>query len=45
MEPDPLVSEASNGNSLAWSRGLGLEISPVKTRSAHKKWGLPIPTC
>jgi hypothetical protein len=39
MEPDPLVSEASNGNSLAWSQGLGLEISPVKTRSAHKKVG------
>jgi len=39
MEPDPLVSEASNGKSLAWSWGLGLEISPVKTRSSNKKVG------
>jgi hypothetical protein len=31
-------SEVSSGKDLAWSRGLGLELSPVKTRSARKKW-------
>jgi hypothetical protein len=25
------------GKDFAWSRGLGLEYSPIKTRSAHKK--------
>jgi hypothetical protein len=28
------------GKTLAWSRGLGLEVSPIKTRSAHKILGL-----
>jgi hypothetical protein len=27
------------GKSLAWSRGLGMEISPIKTQSARKKVG------
>jgi hypothetical protein len=27
------------GKDLAWSRGLGLEVSPIKTRSARKKLG------
>jgi hypothetical protein len=28
------------GETLAWSWGLGLEVSPIKTRSAHKRLGL-----
>jgi hypothetical protein len=28
------------GKALAWLRGLGLEVSPIKTRSARKKQGL-----
>jgi hypothetical protein len=27
------------GKSLAWSRGIGLEVSPIKTRSARRKLG------
>jgi hypothetical protein len=34
-----LFKEVSSGKDLAWSRGLGLELSPVKTRSARKKMG------
>jgi hypothetical protein len=29
------------GPSYAWSRGLGFETSPIKTRSARKKASLP----
>jgi hypothetical protein len=28
------------GKTLAWSRGLGMEVSPIKTHSARKKLGL-----
>jgi hypothetical protein len=28
-----------SGKDLAWSRGLGFEVSPIKTRSARKKAG------
>jgi hypothetical protein len=28
------------GKTLAWSRGLGMEVSPIKTRSARKRLGL-----
>jgi hypothetical protein len=40
----PIVPKCSSsgkgdpkGKSLAWSRGLGMELSPIKTRSGHKK--------
>jgi len=39
MIPDPIVAEVSSSKNLAWSRGLGLMLSLVKTRSAHKKSG------
>jgi hypothetical protein len=31
--------ELSEENSFAWSQGLGLELSPIKTRSAQKRAG------
>jgi len=36
---DPIVAEASSGKNIAWSQGLGLKLSPIKTRSARKKSG------
>jgi hypothetical protein len=32
------------GKTLAWSRGLGMEVSPIKTHSACKKLGLAYAT-
>jgi hypothetical protein len=33
------VGGVCKGKEMAWSRGLGMEVSPIKTRSAHKKLG------
>jgi len=33
------VREVGKGKELAWSPGLGLEVSPIKTHSARKKLG------
>ena len=32
---DPI--NKSQGNAMAWSRGIGVELSPLKTRSPRKK--------
>jgi len=37
LEPDPCVVEASTRKNLAWSRGLGLKLSPVKARGDCKR--------
>jgi hypothetical protein len=34
---DPI--NKSQGNAMAWSRGIGVELSPLKTRSPRKKSG------
>jgi hypothetical protein len=38
------ISETTKDKSYAWSRGLGLELSPIKTRSARKRAGPTLPT-
>jgi len=38
-EKEQCSKEECQGKSHAWSRGLGYEISPIKTRSACKKLG------
>jgi hypothetical protein len=36
------VSSGREGKSFAWSRGIGVEISPIKTRSCRKKLSQPV---
>jgi hypothetical protein len=38
-DKEPSTDSEVQGKRPAWSRGLGYEISPIKTRSAHKKLG------
>jgi hypothetical protein len=32
------ISSGREGKSFAWSRGIGVEISPIKTRSCRKNF-------
>jgi hypothetical protein len=39
LGPSVTIGDVGKGKELAWSRGLVLEVSPIKTRSARKKLG------
>jgi hypothetical protein len=52
LNPSDSMGESSNslpqiasvGKEFAWSRGIGIDYSPIKTRSARKKANVEVPS-